>query len=1426
MKSRYGLLFRVSLIFLALSGMVLITRGAPGSVREELPAGTWRIQPATTEKIPPRTDDWGTVTAFDAVRRGWANPAFPVHADGATWANTKRSGIDSLWYETGFATPDGWPGPDGGRVFLEFDGFNGDLIVFLNDIRIGEILAPSGGEVEITRALRPAKTSGPAANVLRVFNTRNYTGISRGAEKDLPRGIARQGAGREPLSPGTRPLGLTAPVRLVHRPALAITDVFVIPSWRNRTLTLEIEVDAGVPAHDVKLAAAVFDEKGRHVLSLASEHPVSVSSGRAAHTLSATWANPVPWEIDQPWLHRVEVRLERNTKVVDVFPPVTFGFREVWTEGRELMLNGHPIRLRMTDLYGASANALPFYRLMGYNAGQIQPHPNLWWRDWHDAATFDTALLDEADRQGFALTLPAPGISFLGTELPRSETLRQAYEAEVRGHARKYRNHPSILAWTIGMNAWNPRSNIHAGTLGRREREPLHEKAQTIVTAWRLAKKADPTRLVFSHADGSLGDISSANVYLNFAPLQEREEWPIAWARDGDMPYSAVEFGPPYTANFWKEKQFLLTEYIAMYLGESAYEQETEKGLTAIVGLGLANTRRHGAWDHNATGVNVGTLFPAYWQFQDLFVNRTNRAWRAWGVNGGWVHWLLDTGYGDPPGPRRGFTGRYRHLPAPVTERPDWANPNFDIHARSNQPFLAYIAGGADTGAHTDKTHAFFAGEKFRKQVALIWDGAVPKTVDIAWAMNVGERTVASGRIFRTLSAGEISFVPLELAAPSTDERLDASLSIGVTEAGREIAADMFPFQVFPALAGTPVSVAKMALHDPEGKSAPWLRRLGIVPTPWTPGSLLDGIDVLIIGREALRPGDTLPYGPADIARGLRVVLLEQQPAVWEMLGFESIETLPRHTFAAGPGSPILEGLQPADLINWRGSPDLLPEGRQVRTYDTVRAPRWTNRHAVASVALKIPEVAGFTPILKTGFDLAWSPLLEWRHGRGCVWFSTLDLGNRVGDDPAATRLAANLVRFVAEAPRVTTRRVYYRGNTEGADLLRRLQVAVETGDFPRTSITDTLLVLGKGGSVPDKKDLARFIENGGTVMHLPREADTLRESGHAVETRRIHRAEGGTGISPVTRAIGPELLRWRDALDVTTFTAAGQPPGAAVLAGGILLERRSGAGREVALQVSPEPLRNRYADEPEKREAVQLSVSSLHRLTAQILTNLGASPSSALAGRACHIGRLSVWQPVGSWNVLGPWRTGTTDPETRLARVWPGEEDAIAGDDNPNTRYPGPDGPLDWRRVLQAGERGFIDFARDLGAGENSVVYAQRRIESDKNRVVRMRFGVDYAFRVWVNGRVILTVDAAHGVPRPGAFLVDVPLRRGENVIAIKALPGSKGFGFWAEMNFDAGSAAPVVGVDASGSAGGSGPVGYYQPLFRPFDPYQFFYW
>ena len=1344
--------------------------------------GTWDLQPAGLPAILPDETAWSASAAVDGqIDWKWNSTA----GRNTGWEKVVHDSIHSLWYRKKFMVPAQWKG---NRVLVNFRRIYGDAIVFLNGRRVAELLRP-GGEVELTSAFIPGKE-----NELLVYLTRNYAGISRSFAADPLRYQVRRANGNAAIPVHQWPLGITAPVTVVCKPAQFITDVFCIPSFRKKQLSIEVEVNAATAIDNAVLQADIVDEHHAVVLTLKSE-PLHILPGRKSYTISAAWQQPRYWELEQPYLYTANLRLVQAAHIIDRYNHTQFGFRELWAVGKKIFLNGHLSRWRLTDLYGSNKNGLSLYRQIGYNVGQIQPHSNLWWGADTETPLLDEEMLTEMDRIGMGCTVPAPSVAKIRGLLLSSAQAQKDYAAETAYFLKKYRNHPCIFAWVVAMNSSNPKENIWPATMGKRD-TVYRGQAIVINKACAIVKQTDSTRFVFSHADGSVGDISSANVYLNFVPLQEREEWPMEWARKGNMPYAAVEFGPPYWNNFWKGNQFLLTEYLAMYQGDRAYQSERVHGLQENIKIGLQPSGS--TWEKMDFGD-----YPSFWDFQRLFTRNTNRAWRTWGVNCGWLYWLLE-GYGDPPGEMRRFTSRYK-LSQPLIGKPEWANPRYSIFKEANQPLLAYIAGYP---LHTDKTHTYYTGEHITKQLAIVWDGPGTKRLQATCTLMQGNTTLQQQTKTLQVTSGDIRLLPVSFAAPRVQSRQLLQWMLEIKEGNKIVQRDTLAIDVFPK----PVLLSKadiVAVYDPPGKTSAWLRQTGVTLVPWNSRNVAGKPGILVIGRRALQPGDRLPYTAADVANGLRVLVMEQLPEVWEGMGFQTIETMPRYAFIRDAASPLLKGLFPRDFINWRGSPDLLPEGRLSRTYDTEKAPKWTNTHTLASVVLKTPELAGFTPILQTEFDMAYSPLLEWRYGKGVVTFCSLDLTGRVGNDPVAGLLAVQLLE-IAGRPVAVTQNVY-AADTSTRSLLTKLGVQVATG-----TVANAQAVLVASGRDEYTKAIAA---KGNTVLYLPQALNNLQAQGFRVEEKDLLQI-ASTDTASLLRAVGPNLLRWRDVLKVVRFTMDGQPANSRVLLDGLVLEQKLGQGREIYLQVSPDLLAGRYKDTPAKKEAIQLSVIRLQQIVAQILSNLGASCNANIAERLTMITLPQTYQTLGAWKLLGPYKAATDNGDITIHTVFPGEQDAIEGAENPNNTFKRADGKvMDWRTVVTADADGFVDLRKTFGDNDElAVAYVTKTINTEKAQTVSLSLGVDFWMQAWLNGKPVLTVTQRHHKSER-EFMLPVTLVKGENILTLKVASGRGGFGFWASIGY-----APGAG---NNSESGSVPeVKFYSPLFKEFDPYQFFYW
>ena len=1384
-------LYRALLPALCLA--LIIAGSVNGSETMELQP-QWKIQPATAPDVQPDEADWFTSRAVCWRHNSGAGK-------GTSWEKAARGEIHSLWYEHDFALT---PEQAGQQLVLDFIRIEGDAIVWLNGKNLGELLRP-GGPLDITGHAVAGN------NTLRLFITRDYTGISRGFEEDTLRYLTRGPRARKlPLS--RMGLGVTAGVMLkILALPVGVEDALIRSSWREKSLSVDIDLLATQRTQGITAQIRILDQEGKQALSFVA--PLDeIPQGRSTQSVSAVWPDAIPWEVEAPYLYKAEIYLLRDGVTVDAGYSTEFGFREIWTEGRQIMLNGHTQRFRVEwSSFGLTENSLPLLKKLGRNMVYFQANPTSWWADWPEIPVHSQETLRMLDHAGIAVFLPVPGVSGIRDNLLTNPQTRQDYRRETEIYLRRYRNHPSILAWTVSMNSFNPRDAIFPLTLGQRSNY-THPQAKTIEEAIRTAKEFDPTRLAYGHADGNLGDMATANFYPNWMPLQEREEYLMTWAEKGDMPWLAVEFDSVYGGDFYKGKRLLMTEYGARLLGDAAYHMESGEALGSTLKLGLGN-RGHGNSLQQAVD-----LLPIYWKLCQLHTVRTDRAWRAWGGQG-WHYLSFGIGYGTPPE----FTGprpfdRYACLKEKVTDVPDWVNPAFHYYAEAMQTLLAYIGGHP---LHTDKTHAFRSGEIVQKQAVFVWDGAQEKRLNVKWRCLIAskeeaEEVCAAGDFEVTLGRGDISFLPFEFTAPEVGSRTQARLELEVTSPGQSQAdaiTDSFPLEFFPQPASMRLPEG-LAVFNPHGSAMPWLPADVMIQTISTPAQLREhAVRVLLIAPEALTGQAAVPFTHEDIAAGLRVIIMEQKPEAWEGFGLRVLEAGTREVFIREHGAPEIAGLTDKDLAYWRGTPTLLPEMKYYRAPDTQHAPKVTNRHIVASCMLQIPEAVGFVPVLVGEFDLNYSPLLRWQYGKGAIWFSSLSLGFRVGDDPAPTQLAQNIFDAAAQYQN-ETEAVWYSGGEVGSALLTLLGCAY-TQKAPENSALRSLLVLGEDSPL-GRAEIDSHLADGGKIMLLPRSEPQLAALGYSGEERLMLKQDAPQ--HPLFSAVGADMLRSRVPFTYTAVTGGSEA--LEILAGGLFaLDREA---HILLCQLDPGALQQMFANPSPEYDNALPSVIKQRQLVARLLTALGASPADSHVQRTAVLTPTKpIYEDLRFWQVIGPFYPDQkATPAQVLDTAYSVEENAILGDTNPNLDYLTPAGvKLDFRKTATAGSDGFVNLLTVLEPEAEAVAYAVREVESDTARIARLRLGVDYFAKVWVNGELVYRLDTGHSSPKPNRHQINVNLRPGINVITLKIFSGSKGFGFWANLSL------PGADIGMQDSAEGTG-TSLYDPGLHTFDPYEYYFW
>jgi hypothetical protein len=238
---------------------------------------------------------------------------------------------------------------------------------------------------------------------------------------------------------------------------------------------------------------------------------------------------------------------------------------------------------------------------------------------------------------------------------------------------------------------------------------------------------------------------------------------------------------------------------------------------------------------------------------------------------------------------------------------------------------------------------------------------------------------------------------------------------------------------------------------------------------------------------------------------GLKALVFEQTSEVLEQrLGFRVAEYGLRQVFKRLPDHPLLTGVATEHLQDWRGAATLLPPRLTYELsprYSYAPAVKWCNievsrvwrcgnRGNVASVLIEKPARGDFLPILDGGYSLQYSPLMEYREGKGFVLFCQMDLTGRTEDDPAASQLVRNLLAYVSDkspGQLPTSRQALYVGDPAGRTHLVFSGLAVASYDGGKL-LSDQVLIVGAGAGkklAEHSGAIADFVKSGGRLLLL-----------------------------------------------------------------------------------------------------------------------------------------------------------------------------------------------------------------------------------------------------------------------------------------------------------------------------------------------------
>lgn len=969
--------------------------------------GLWQFRPALSDdeaaKLPADDDCWGWFKLPAIWPDRWDNAdAYQVPILAQYLEDnllTKENRVpQKAWYKRIIDVPANWADR---QIVMEFPLVNTHAKLFVDNAPAGEIWFP-GGEVDLTDKLIPGKRQTVAMLVEAVP-------LADGLDAYMaPDRVIKDKA-------VVKNKGINGDVFLTSRPkGQRITFVQAIPSVRNNTITFRTELeDATNIPYKVVATVTLPDGSTKSFNDLLP----SVPDERNAIVTTASWKKAPLWDIDNPQLIEAVVSLYSmdGLTLIDQTIPFTFGFREFEARGKDLYLNGIPIHLRAIHCEAGTNAAVESsaepeatemirrMKLYGFNF-LINSHYNFNF----GAMNYLEGLLRAAEKNGFLMSFSLPHLGNFNWELHETG-VRARFTYLTRFVIRKVANNPAVVMYALNHNSCgyygdqNPLKidgRFHTDKdvesdlplKGNRRNQAMH--------AEKIIKSLDSTRLVYHHESGNLGDLHSVNIYLNWAPLQERSEWMAHWAANGVKPVFFVEWGLPHISSWssyrgpafiWRTDAFQslwAAEYAAAEIGEDAYRQAAEHGQKAI-------THEQKLWDDGMpfawSKLNpVIRNYPFYHQIMAKYAIDNWRSHRTFGVSA-MLPWDQGELWNTPEGAREPvylndlsvikqpglFPDHLTAIPKqfiygksnPESWRP---TPLGEAFLRWNQNTCAFIAG--PEGNFTDKAHAYRQNENLHKSIVLINDTRQPRVAYVEWRCQSIRK---SSKV--KIKPGSVAFLPIKCSVQDSgllNHTFDSRINMTARFDNGDTWTDQFDFQVLPiqdkllselaAQIYDPKTKKELdegrkiqflngfsaQIYDPKGLTTKYLQDISTLAlTPITADAQPDFKNTIIIGREAFDDPTPVTWLSDAISKGKLLVFEQSYDALTKRLGFRANIHGLRELFVTKYLHPAFknsvtsveedeQGAANTALKNWRGASTLTPQYLDVPEQET-HNPKW-----------------------------------------------------------------------------------------------------------------------------------------------------------------------------------------------------------------------------------------------------------------------------------------------------------------------------------------------------------------------------------------------------------------------------------------------------------------------------------------------------
>ncbi|ANI89982.1 glycosyl hydrolase family 2 [Arachidicoccus ginsenosidimutans] len=389
------------------------------------------------------------------------------------------------WYRQWVELPQSIKGK---HIELSFDAVSKVAEVWVNGKKAGNHVGMFGAfNVDVTKLLKPGK------NLIAVKVYRDYikniqdadkiVGVAVSEEvtqkmlKDLPHGFLDDD-----------PAGIWQPVSLIITNPLHITDVFIKPNLQGADFNITIknssssqqQFSVNTAIHSIENNGSLFN--GTNVKSLTLQ-----PNEERIFSYSIDNLHPELWSPAHPNLYNFLFSLTgNNDKTVYDNKLIRSGFKIFTTKNGYLYLNGKPYWLR-----GANQTAMPLApndTALANKFTQLMHAGNMEVTRTHTVPYTET-WMDAADKYGAGISYEGtwPWLMLDNSPIPDKKLL-DIWANEFYDLIKKYRNHPSLMIWTM-----NNEMKFYGGDP---DKERAMQKMKIISDVVRHIRKIDSTHVI------------------------------------------------------------------------------------------------------------------------------------------------------------------------------------------------------------------------------------------------------------------------------------------------------------------------------------------------------------------------------------------------------------------------------------------------------------------------------------------------------------------------------------------------------------------------------------------------------------------------------------------------------------------------------------------------------------------------------------------------------------------------------------------------------------------------------------------------------------------------------------------------------------------------------------------------------------------